>query len=724
MQSKLCFFFLLILFVNLSTLNCFAQIRDISGKVIDYTTRKPLSGVQVKISGINQTSVTDKDGNYKISVPDSYLDIEFKSFTGKRLSDKEKISENNINLYLSDLSENEIYDLSLEELMNIKVDIASKYSEPIDDAPGVVSVVTAKEIEDFGATSLRDILERVTGVVGLTGFGNRNVINLRGDQLLTSSKHVLILINGRPTRERIASGEDMEVYAMFPINCIERIEVIRGSGSVLYGTNAFTGVINIITKQSPEYFSASYSGATPTASLISVSGATKMGNGTFSGGLYYKNLQDWKQSFTTELGIYSSANTREEGLGANVAYNIGDFNVNSTLILLNNFIANPQRFGDYGDFIRHFVNIGYEYKFSDKIKTTINATNTYYYYEGFPIQPKRTSNDFLAEIITYYHPNERLNLLTGGIVNRISGIVKRQTNNVVIATMPWYNEVQYSFYTQADYQLYSRLKAVGGFQINKHSTDVPVKFVPRVGLIWQPTRKMIYKALYAEAYRAPSAAETTSSDIHRFGNPKLKPEYVNSFDFEIRYIEKKIQPALTFFIYKQENNVALDQSNPQKFINKGEFSAKGIEFEMKFIPTSKLYFTGSASYQTNLLNDSIKDTSTGAVTAKFGVSYSFKTGLSIGIFNIYNSPPPDIVWNNPNRKLVNHVPESFNLLSANINYNLAQFIKAKGMNLILNLRADNLLDEEINTPEWVSSKINSLPGKPGRRIYFGLKVNL
>jgi outer membrane receptor for ferrienterochelin and colicins len=625
---------------------------------------------------------------------------------------------------VTDSSEEEIFKLSLAELMNIKVDVASKVNESVIDAPGVVSVITAREIESFGATSLRDILERVTGVVGLTGFGNRNVINLRGDQLSTSSKHVLILINGRPTRERIASGEDMEVYAMFPINTIEQIEVIRGPGSVLYGTNAFTGVVNIITKQGKEYLSAGLSGATPAANITSVAGATKIGAGILSGGVYYKNLRDWEQSFTTELGIDTSFNTHEKGMGINLGYTIGGFSFNTNLIMLNNFIADPRQGGDYGDFIRHFVDIGYTHQFSKKVRATINTTNTYYYYEGFPFQPKRTSNDFLTEVTTYYTPNEKLAMVFGGIVNNISGIVKMLRNNEVIATMPWYNQYQYTLYSQAGYQLNNSLKVIGGFQINKHSKEVPIKFAPRLGLIWNPTEKMVIKSLYAEAFRTPSAAETTSKDQNRIGNPELKPEYVHSFDVEFRYLEKKIQPSLVFFIYKQFNNVALSQSVPKQFINRGGFSAKGLEFELKYIPTANLYFTGSTSYQTNLLNDSIINTSAGAVTAKLGISYTFDFGLSMGVFNIYNSKPPDVLWNNPNRQLVNPVPKSFNLLSANINYDLSEVLKMNRANIVLNLRAENLLDEEIFTPEWNRSKINSIPGKPGRRIFFGVKINI
>jgi outer membrane receptor for ferrienterochelin and colicins len=624
-----------------------------------------------------------------------------------------------------DSSEEEIFKLSLAELMNIKVDVVSKVNELVNEAPGVVSVITAREIESFGASSLRDVLERVTGVVGLTGFTPSNVISVRGDKPQTSNKHVLILINGRPTRESITSGEDGEVYGMFPINCIEQIEVIRGPGSVLYGTNAYTGVINIVTKHTKEYFSANVSGGLPNSTIASVSGGAKIGKGVLSAGVYYKNLREWEQSFITESGIDTSFNTHEKGLGATLSYFSGGFAATSSLISWNNFLIGPDLGGNYANATRHFIDVGYTHQFTKKIRTSINATNTYYFQDGTPIHPRRTSNDLLTELTFYVTPNKKLNIIAGGLLNNVSGIIKKLINDEIIPTMPYYNQLHCSFYSQADYKLLSSLKIIVGFQLHKYNKSLPAKFVPRLGLIWNPKEKITVKALYAEAYRAPSAGETTVNESKRVGNPDLKPEIVNSFELEIGYSDKKIQPSITMFMYKQLDNINLDESVvPQKFINNGTFSAQGVEFEMKYIPVENLFITGSCTYQTNLLDNNIKNSTTAPITAKLGVSYALDFGLSFGLFNIFNSTPPDVVLRYPTRKIVNPVPAAFNLFSANIDYNLSKDLLKSRTDIILNLRAENLLNEEIYTPEWVRSRINSIPGKPGRRIFFGVKINI
>ncbi|MCP5105582.1 MAG: TonB-dependent receptor plug domain-containing protein [bacterium] len=161
--------------------------------------------------------------------------------------------------------------------MNVEITTASKKAEKSSDAPGVVSVITAKDIKSFGVLSLVDILQRVPGLqpVGSHLFV-QNVASIRGDLLTHSDNHVLLLLNGRPLREGANGGVNSPVYTTFPVEMIERIEIVRGPGSVLYGTNAYAGVINIITKSAPKMFKIH----------ASVGGGSLGGvMGTFSAGL-------------------------------------------------------------------------------------------------------------------------------------------------------------------------------------------------------------------------------------------------------------------------------------------------------------------------------------------------------------------------------------------------------------------------------------------------------
>lgn len=150
-------------------------------------------------------------------------------------------------------------ELSLAELFNMEVTTTSKQAEKLSDAPGVVSVITSDEMKRFGARTLKDVLLRVPSLAAVTMYmTDRSSVAVRGDQLNAAACHTLLLINGRPVREAEEGGIKSEMYESFPVNVIDHLEVIRGPGSVLYGSNAFSAIINIITKNYQYNHSGTY----------------------------------------------------------------------------------------------------------------------------------------------------------------------------------------------------------------------------------------------------------------------------------------------------------------------------------------------------------------------------------------------------------------------------------------------------------------------------------
>ncbi len=141
----------------------------------------------------------------------------------------------------------DIFNMSLEELIEVKVATRTKLS--IKDAPSIISVITGKEIENMGARNLEDIIKIIPGFdavvdpkyatsqVAVRGiFGNEGANDL-----------ICVMLNGHILRTD-HSGDAMFYFDKIPVDNISRIEIIRGPGSALYGTGAFLGVINIITK--------------------------------------------------------------------------------------------------------------------------------------------------------------------------------------------------------------------------------------------------------------------------------------------------------------------------------------------------------------------------------------------------------------------------------------------------------------------------------------------
>ncbi|MGY6275018.1 TonB-dependent receptor plug domain-containing protein [Methylomonas sp. MgM2] len=129
------------------------------------------------------------------------------------------------------------------------ISVASGHPVPVNRAPSVTSVVTQEDIEAIGARRLEDVLEYLPGIHVSTARAGNKVIGFRGIYSEANTQ-VLLLVNGIPLRNIAIGG--MPLAWTMPVKNITHIEIIRGPGSMLYGSDATTGVINIITKAGNE----------------------------------------------------------------------------------------------------------------------------------------------------------------------------------------------------------------------------------------------------------------------------------------------------------------------------------------------------------------------------------------------------------------------------------------------------------------------------------------
>ena len=137
----------------------------------------------------------------------------------------------------------DLLDLSLEDLLNVSVTTASRSERSLDQVPGSVTVISAKEIKRYGLKTLADAMTIIPGFNSVLRNHNAPFNHVRG--YAASGSHLKVMIDGYPVNMYYERG--IAHFEYYPLDNVKQIEVIRGPGSALYGTDAFCGVINIIT---------------------------------------------------------------------------------------------------------------------------------------------------------------------------------------------------------------------------------------------------------------------------------------------------------------------------------------------------------------------------------------------------------------------------------------------------------------------------------------------
>ena len=585
------------------------EVRDLEGYVTD-REGKPVSGVSVSPRGLDMKVVTDDEGYYKItSVPDSILTLIFEHPDMETATASVGLYER-IDVILSETGTDDLTEISLEDLLNMQVTTVSKSSEKLSDAPGVISVLTKDEIDRFGGTTLKDLLERIPGLIGSTVYmTDRSTIAPRGDQVLASSSHVLLLLNGRPVREALEGGIKGEIYEAFPVNTIERIEVIRGPGSVLYGSNAYSAVINVITEKIDEN-QVSVSGMGGLPGDYGANGEIKLSAGDFGlvvAGQYLKR-KDWETDWQYPDPMSASGETTiditipNEGIGSYLGMNYKNLHLMASYDQWEHYYFVTDYafiFPAYGNanWEKGFVNLGYDLKASEKWNMDFNVTYTRSTFKtaSWP-NTNRDSYEMVGEWTNFYNPIDKLGIVFGGLFNYFDGDEwgYTDTHEKIIYTNA--NRHSAGAYAQLNYALISGLNMIGGIQVNKVE-GIDVNLVPRIGLIWYPVKRMNVKAFYSEAFRAPSINEYSINFPQMQGNPDLTPEEVNTIDLAFGYQGEQINLGVNFF-YSQMKNIIFQNRDTTvvpvpMYWNGAEVEFMGFEFEGKYYINKEWYLFGS-----------------------------------------------------------------------------------------------------------------------------------
>jgi iron complex outermembrane receptor protein len=629
---------------------------------------------------------------------------------------------------------------TLEDLLDTKISTAAKYEQTLRDAPSNVSVITSDDIAHYGWQTLGDAL---LSQPGFFGRDDRNYVYLgfRGFQSPSSySNGILLLLNGHTMNDNVYFSPFFGNDLSLDMYNIDRIEIVRGPGSSLYGTSAMLAVINIITKKGnvidgirSSLKVGSWNNTQGTLSLgksfenglnISISGKIGYVRGQ---DLYFKEYDDsstnngWARGLDWERfsGGFIYVNYEGFSLNAFQAYRDKGIPTGSYDIIFNNSAA-------WTTDERSFAELKFDHKFTSRLSIMARAYFDYYnYYGSYPYDTVEydgnTGKWAGTELQAVWDPFLN-NRLTAGIEfknnfhadNRIW-----QSDNYLFNKNSPYNV--FSVYGQDQWQVFDNLNIDLGLRYDNY-TNMNNSTAPRISINYNLSKNGVIKGIYGEAFRVPNIYELYYEDnITQKGNPYLSPERIITYELVYqRQVSRNFNFNFSVFHYQMKNMIGQVQDPVDslfQYRNLGSLIVNGLEVCTNYHLSSD--FSIYANYSYNSINKSQSEQElidSPVHDFKSGVNYLFLKRFSVSLEGIYESE---------RQTRINSLTNPFFLVNAYVVYSPEQVNNLIGLNNFLNFsfRINNLFNVNYAYPGGIEHKQIIIP-QNGRNFLLELSILL
>ena len=486
---------------------------------------------------------------------------------------------------------------------------ATRSQKKLKDVPITVQVVTAEDIKKSQSTDFKTFLENEFSGINFTYDGGSPNINMMG----FGGKYVLFLMNG----ERMA-GETFDNidYDRIDIDNIERIEIIKGASSSLYGSNAIGGVINIITKdsKSPLDINAGYLYDSSRDHKANLSIGTKQKWGNLSISSFYKMREPYIITDRISTGgVYNELNVAgftNYGISPKLTFNLSP---KINLSLTPGYYFSERNPGTpAGEIVRdryYNYNLGLKtnIKFNDNQNLIVSGAfdryDKYDYFRKINEKEKKYENE-VWRISSQYNQNlfKKHTLVAGGEVlseKLLSFMFKNES------TGGRENAQTYSAFTQQDWVINPAVTIVTGARMDYHSIFKQY-FTFRLSGMYKFDETMTIRAGYSGGFRSPTLKELYTNWFHPWGggfqlmgNKNLRPETSDNFNISIDFNFKKLN--LTFITQyskiKDKINLRGNIGDTLRYVNfHGNTDVLSSEVSAIYKLNRNFHFKGSYSY--------------------------------------------------------------------------------------------------------------------------------
>jgi outer membrane receptor for ferrienterochelin and colicins len=589
----------LLMFITFSAL----LSSDYTLTVLDKSNSKPLIGATVhfiSLSGKTKSTIVVHKTNKKglVSIPfEGKVGVSVRYMGYKGFADTLEITKNLV--------------VSLEptSIMLQEIVTTGQFSpQSVQNSIYPVEVISEERIASQAASNLRDLLQTQLNM----RISQDNILGSSISINGLSGQNVKIMVDGVPIIGRMNGNIDISQINM---NNIQKVEIIEGPMSTIYGTDALGGVINLITKDADNCKRLEFTGDTYYESV---------GIANFDGSLKFNLLGNNNIVLSGSrnfFGGYSVVDTsRNKEWKPKIQYTadlkygtkLGDFNFNYSTryfdeYILNRGVPRPPYYEDAFDdeyktyrlsnsvFFNgylseyNYLNLMADYSFYRREKNT-------YFKDLTTLHQVITSNPDDQDTTKFYswlfrgsyswdNPYNLFSLLTGTEINYETAFGKRIENDSK-------TQGDYAAYASVNYRPFEELQIQPSLRFI-YNTQYQAPIVPAINFKYQPWNNLNFRASYAKGFRAPSLEELyyIFVDVNHniYGNPDLKAETSNSYNASVDYRMQIDNSVLNLTLNGFYNNVtnlvtfALISGDKYSYINVGKYKTQGAELSANFI---------------------------------------------------------------------------------------------------------------------------------------------
>ena len=606
---------------------------------------------------------------------------------------------------------------------------ATRVETPTEEIASSMTIISSKEIERKQKTTVLEALRDIPGldVVQTGGVGSHTSIFLRG----ANSEHTLVMIDGVEVNDPISPGRSYD-FAHLTVDNIERIEIIRGPQSTLYGSDAIGGVVNIITKKGegkPKFFLSAEGGSFTTfREATGISGGNKWVNYSFA---LSRFDTEGISAASKKDGNYEKDGYENTSLSARLGFTPMD-NIDIDFILryidakteLDNFSGFGGDDPNYVQKSKQFffkTQVGlslFDQVWSQKLGLAINdhkrdIKNNKDSQHPFDSEKGRYDGQLLKFDWQHHLKLHRTNALTFGLdLDREEGKSRYYWESIWgpgQSIFPKKTADIKGYYIQDEIKLWDRFFATFGIRIDDHSrfgTETTYRIAPAY-LIKETDTKI--KGTFGTGFKAPSlyqlfAPATLWGPI---GNKDLKPEKSRGWDFGIEQelLKKSVVLGATYFRNDFKDLIQFDWG--QGYINIAKAKTEGVELFASAKPIDDL------TLRINYTYTDTEDETTGEALIRrpknkigFDINYHFLNNGNVNLGVIYVGKRDDLDFSiSPSRRVK---LDQYTLVNLAVSYDITKNFQLFG-------RVENLLDKEYEEVKGF--------GTPGLSFFGGMKLS-